>query len=207
MPHRSGRTCWKRFAAVLVPSVAAAAVLGIGMAQGALAASFFISGQTFQVRAGTLTAQGLSTYPIVDVTRKGTLVPVVVLGFRRAQISKLCLSVDIPVPMLGTYTLVLTGGRNRRVEASNLFIDTTSVSAAQANNYNVEIGVAAGSMTVGPVNPGDRRSHFFDPNVFAQQADSAVLTDVEVNSVAVSSGTLNIPGFELEIEQGTHNCF
>ncbi|MFD0502209.1 hypothetical protein ACFQ0G_52590 [Streptomyces chiangmaiensis] len=56
MLHRSGRTCWRRFAAVLVPSLAAVAALGIGMAQGALAASFFISGQRFQVAADTLRA-------------------------------------------------------------------------------------------------------------------------------------------------------
>ncbi|MEU8587301.1 DUF6230 family protein [Streptomyces sp. NPDC048664] len=207
MPHRTGRTCWKRFATVLVCGVTAAAALGIGMAQGALAASFFISGQSFQVRAGTLYAHGLSTYPMVDVTRKGTLVPVVVLGFRRAEIRRLCLSVELPVPTLGTYTLLLTGGRGRHVQAANLYIDATSVSAAQADTDGIDIGIAAGSMTKGPVNPGDRRSRFFDPDVFAQQADSAVLTDVKATSVAVSAGTLNIPDFDLQVEQGSHDCF
>ncbi|MFE6555622.1 hypothetical protein ACFVHS_45810 [Streptomyces sp. NPDC057746] len=81
MLHRSGRTSWRRFAVVLVPSLTAAAALGIGMAQGALAASFLISGQRFQLAADTLSGRGVSIYPMVDVTRKGTLVPVVVLGF------------------------------------------------------------------------------------------------------------------------------
>jgi uncharacterized protein DUF6230 len=207
MPHRSGRTCWKRFAAVFVSGVAATAALGIGMAQGALAASFLISGQHFQVAADTLRARGLSVYPMVDVARRGTLVPVVVLGFRHADIDRLCLSVELPVPVLGPYTLMLTGGERRRVEATNLFIDATSVSADQANTTDIDIGVAAGAITKGPVNPGDRNSQFFDPNVFAQQAQSAVLTDVRVNSVAVSSGTLNIPGLSLRVRQGNHHCF
>ncbi|MEU1595888.1 DUF6230 family protein [Streptomyces sp. NPDC005708] len=207
MLHRSGRTCWRRFAAFLVTGVAAAAALCIGMAQGALAASFFISGQRFQVAANKLNARGLALYPMVDVARKGTLVPVVVLGFRHANISRLCLSVNLPVPVLGTYTLLLTGGDRSQVEATNLFIDATSISADQANSNNIDIGVAAGSVTKGPINPGDRNSRFFDPNIFAQQADSIDLTNVRVTSVAVSAATLDIPGLEVQIEPGSHNCF
>jgi hypothetical protein len=207
MLHRSGRTCWKRFAIALLSGVAAAAAIGIGMAQGALAASFFISGQSSQVAAETLRVRGLSIYPMIDVARNGKLVPVQVLGFRHADIDRLCLSVEAPIPLLGPYTLLLTSGDQRLVEATNLFIDATSVSVGQADTNDIDIGVAAGSVHKGPINPGDRGSQFFDPNAFAQQAESAVLTDVRVKSVAVSSGTLNIPGLRLQVEQGSHHCF
>ncbi|MEU6370032.1 DUF6230 family protein [Streptomyces sp. NPDC046931] len=207
MLHRSGRTCWKRFTGVLIAGVTTSAALGIGMAQGALAASFLISGERFQVAAHTLRARGVSIYPMIDVAKKGTLVPVVVLGFRKAYITGLCLSVELPVPVLGPYTLVLTGGERRRVEASNLFIDATSVSAAQANTTDIDIGVAAGAIRKGPINPGDRKSRFFDPNVFAQQAQSVFLADVRVTSVAVTAGTLNIPGLNLRLKPGRHRCF
>ncbi|MFI9645109.1 DUF6230 family protein [Streptomyces sp. NPDC052040] len=207
MPHHSGRTSWKRFAAVLLPSVLAAAVLGVGMAEGALAASFFISGQRFEIAADTLRGRGVSIYPLVDITRKGTLVPVVVLGFRHADISRLCLSVELPVPGLGPYTLRLTGDSGRQVEAANLFIDTTSVTADRSTADDIDIGVAAGSIHKGPIDPGDRNSRFFDPDVFAQQARSVVLTDVRAVSVAASAGTLNIPGLDLRIVQGSHRCF
>ncbi|MGV9561438.1 DUF6230 family protein [Streptomyces sp. NPDC003480] len=207
MLHHSSRTCWKRFAAVLLPAVAAAAALGIGMAQGALAASFFISGQRFQLSADTLRGRGVSIYPMVDVTRKGTLVPVVVLGFNHADITGLCQSLELPVPGLGPYTLLLTSARQRRVEAANLFIDAISVSADQGDTHDIDIGVAAGAIRKGPINPGDRNSRFFDPDVFAQQADSVLLTNVRVASVAASAVTLNIPGLDLRIEQGSHRCF
>ncbi|GAA3909433.1 DUF6230 family protein [Streptomyces lannensis] len=207
MLHRSGRTSWRRFGAILVPSLAAAAALGIGMAQGALAASFLISGQRFQLSADILSGRGVSIYPMVDVTRKGALVPVVVLGFRHAQINRLCLSVVIPIPVLGPYTLVVTGGTGRPVEAANLFIDATSVAAAQANTKNIDIGVAAGAVTKGPINPKDRNSRWFDPNVFAQQAQSVVLKNVRVISVATSAGTLNVPNFRMRVEQGNNPCF
>ncbi len=37
-----GGTRWKRFAVVMVPSVAATAAIGVALAQGALAASFSV---------------------------------------------------------------------------------------------------------------------------------------------------------------------
>ncbi|MFG2474151.1 DUF6230 family protein [Streptomyces fagopyri] len=207
MLHRAGRTSWKRFARVLVPSVLAAAALGIGMAQGALAASFLISGQKFQVALDTLEVRGLSIYSTVDVTRQGTLVPVAVTGARRAEISGLCQSLVVPIPVLGPYTLRVTGGGRRHIEARNLFLDATSLTSGQANFNDLEIGVAAGAVSKGPISPGDRNSRFFDPNGFAQQADSALLRDVRFTTVAVSAATFNVPDLDLRVRQGRHECF
>jgi hypothetical protein len=205
MSHGFGRTRWKRFAVVLGAGVTAAAALGIGMAQGALAASFFISGQRFQVSADTINVRGLSIYGMVDVTRKGALVPVVVTGLRSAKIGGLCQSVVVPIPVLGPYTLRLTGGD--RTVAKNMFIDATSLSAGQANLDDIDIGVAAGAVSKGPINPEDRDSRFFDPDGVAQQAVSAVLTDVRATAVAVSAATLNIPDLDVRLKQGRRECF
>ncbi|MGW0204749.1 DUF6230 family protein [Streptomyces sp. NPDC003233] len=206
MSHRAGRTRWRRFAAVLVPSIAACAALGIAMGQGALAASFLISGQRFQVTADTLTARGLSIYGMVDVTRQGERVPVQVTGSRHSTISGLCESVVIDVPVLGPQTLKLTGGDERPVEASNLFLDTAFQSAGQAEFRGLDQGIAQGEITKGPINPGDRNSLFFDPNGFGQQATSVTLTDVHVTAVALSAGTFSIPGLRVRIEHGRHEC-
>ncbi|MER7187715.1 DUF6230 family protein [Streptomyces hyaluromycini] len=207
MSHRAGRTRWRRFAVVLVPGVAACATVGIAMAQGVLAASFFISGQQFQVSADTLTARGFSLYGMVDVTRKHELVPVVVSGFRHATLKGLCQSVVVDVPVLGTQTLRLTGGGGRPAEASNLFIDATSESVGEADFGGLDIGVAQGAVTKGPIRSGDRNSRFFDPDGVAQQSLSTTLNDVRVTAVAVSAGTFNIPGLRLRVEQGDHACF
>ncbi|MGY5117146.1 DUF6230 family protein [Streptomyces sp. 900105755] len=192
---------------VLVPGVAVCAAVGVAMAQGALAASFFISGQQFQVAADRLTARGFSLYGMVDVTRKHELVPVVVSGFRHATLSGLCQSVVVDVPVLGTQTLRLTGGDGRPAEASNLFIDATSESVAEANFGSLDIGVAQGAVTKGPIRPGDRDSRFFDPDGVAQQSLTTTLDDVRVTAVAVSAGTLNVPGLRLRVEHGDHACF
>ncbi len=54
-----GGTRWKRFAVVMVPSVAATAAIGVALSQGALAASFSVSGQSFTGDGGLARWQGL----------------------------------------------------------------------------------------------------------------------------------------------------
>ncbi|MER6074525.1 DUF6230 family protein [Streptomyces sp. NPDC001817] len=207
MVHHAGRTCWRRFAAVLIPGIAATAALAVAMAQGALAASFFISGQRFQVAADTLTMRGFSLYGMVDVPKKGSPVPVMVIGARHATVSGLCQSVVVDIPVLGPQTLRLTGGNERPAEATNLFIDATSEFIGQANFKGIDTGVAQGAITKGPINPGDRDSRFFDPNGVGQQATSARLTNVRVTAIAVSAGTFSIPGLFEQLKQGRHECF
>jgi hypothetical protein len=207
MSQCAGRTRWRRFAAVLVAGVTAGSVLAIAMAQGVLAASFFISGQKFQIRVQKLTVSGFSLYSMIDVTRKHQLVPVLVSGSRRAALSGLCQSVVIDVPVLGPQTVKVTGGEERPVEASNLFLDVTSQSADQANFTDLDIGVAQGAISKGPVRPDDRNSRFFDPDLPGQQATSVSLTDVRLTAVAVSAATFDVPGLSAVLEQGRDECF
>ncbi|WP_189308865.1 DUF6230 family protein [Streptomyces brasiliensis] len=177
------------------------------MAQGVLAASFFVSGQEFRVSNDTLIARGVSIYGMVDVTRKRKLVPVMVTGTRHATIRGLCQSVLVDIPVLGPYTMRFTGGRERPVEASNLFIDATNETTDNAEFRSLDIGVAQGDITEGPINPGDRNSKFFDPDGVGQQAESAPLTNVHWTAVAVSAGTFNVPGLRAQLKPGRHECF
>lgn len=203
-----GRTRWKRFAVILVPSLAVTAALGLSMAQGALAASFFISGDEFKIASESISARGLSIYGTVDTTRQGTHVPVVVAGFRAARVRGLCQSVVVPIPVLGPYTLRLTAAdRGEPAEASGLFIDASALAAAHATISNLDIGIAAGSLTTGPVSPQDRDSPFFDPNSVAQQGSSTTLTGVRVNAVALSAGTFDLPGLGVVLNKGLTECF
>ncbi|WBO64969.1 DUF6230 family protein [Streptomyces camelliae] len=186
--------------------MAACASVGIAMAQGVLAASFFISGQKFQVTADSLTVRGFSLYGMVDVTRKHELVPVMVNGFRHATVSGLCQSVVVDIPVLGTRTLRLTGGDGRPAEASDMFIDATTETVKDATFNGLDIGVAQGALTKGPVDPGDRNSRFFDPDGVGHQAASTTLKGVRVSAVALSAGTFSIPGLRVQLDQGNHAC-
>jgi len=209
MSQTFGKTRWKRFAVVMVPTLAVTAAVGVSVAQGALAASFSVSGSQFKVSADSLTGKGFTQYGTVDVqsNSKGTTgyIPVAVSGFNSATIDNLCQSVVVPTP-IGTYTLTITAGQeaNNPVTASKLFIDMTDLKATTATFNNINIGVAVGAITKGPVNSGD---NIGDGSGFAQEADSAVLTGVQQTAWATSAGTFSLNGMHLNLASGDHACF
>lgn len=202
-----GGTRWRRFAVVMVPSVAATAAIGIGISQGALATSFAVSGQQFKVSADKIEAEGFTQYGALDHTKKGTK-PVTVVGMDEADIYNLCQSVVIPVPGFGDVSMVLgAGGGKEPVYAKNIFIDADKLSA-DATFTNIDIGVAADSVTKGPgVNPKDQPGKNYLPGSFAQQAESAVLKDVEQRAWATSAATFRLSGLHMDVKKGKHECF
>jgi hypothetical protein len=208
-----GGTRWKRFAVVMVPSVAAAACVGVGLAQGALAASFSVSGQEFKVSAGHLEGQGFaqyggidSGYTSTDGTSK-TVHPVAISSFKTAQITNMCQSVKTEIPLIGkTFYLRLDAGpdANHKVEAENLYIDVSQLDA-DATFKNIDIGVAVKDQSKGPaIRSGDNVL----PGGFAQQADSADLTKVEQTAWATTAGTFKLSGLKMRLgTSSSMECF
>jgi len=195
-----GGTRWKRFAVVMVPSVAATAVIGVALGQGALAASFSVSGQQFKVTADKLTGHGFVQYGALDAQHGGKMVPVAVSAFNSATIENLCQSVVVPVPVFGDVTLKLgAGSGSTPVEAKNLYIDLDQLNA-DATFTNINIGVAAGDSTKGP---GIKAGDHTDPGSFAQEADKAVLTDVKQTAWATSAGTFKLSGLSMSVKKGS----
>ncbi|MGW0732795.1 DUF6230 family protein [Streptomyces sp. NPDC002851] len=204
-----GGTRWKRFAVVMVPSVAATAAIGVALSQGALAASFSVSGQSFKVAADKLDGKGMVQYGGVDVgvdmNGKKASHPVSVSAFKSAQITGMCQSVVTHVPVLGDVTLQLNaGGNGKPVEAENLYIDVAQLDA-DAVFKNINIGVAAGKSTKGPGMKGGNEQA--NPNGFAQEADQAVLTDIKQTAWATSAGTFKLSGLSMKLHKGKKECF
>ncbi|MFE1176962.1 MULTISPECIES: DUF6230 family protein [Streptomyces] len=199
-----GGTRWKRFAVVMVPSVAATAAIGVALSQGALAASFSVSGQQFKVATDRLDGTGFVQYGAIDAQKGGKQVPVAVSGFSNAKIRNLCQSVVVPVPVFGDVSMKLSaGGGDTPVEAKNLYIDLDQLSADATFN-NIDIGVAAGSTTKGPgMHKGDKA----DPGSFAQQADSATLTHVKQTAWATTAGTFKLSGLKMSVAKGKSECY
>ncbi|MEV5984891.1 DUF6230 family protein [Streptomyces sp. NPDC052051] len=210
-----GGTRWKRFAVVMVPSVAATAAIGVALAQGALAASFSVSGQSFKVTADQLEGQGFSQYGALDqgVTLDGKQAahPVAVSAFKTATIKNMCQSVVTPnIPILGSVSLVLkAGGGSTPVEADNLYIDVEDLNA-DAEFHNINIGVSAGSLAGGP-GPGMKKGEvdkgLANPNAFAQQAESATLKNVKQTAWATTAGTFKLSGLKMSLSTGTKECY
>lgn len=204
-----GGTRWKRFAVVMVPSVAATACIGVALAQGALAASFSVSGQSFKVTADKLVGTGFSQYGAIDsgytLDGKKTAHPVAVSAFKSASITNMCQSVVTPnIPLIGSVSLTLkAGGGDTPVQAENLFIDVEDL-AADATFKNIDIGVAAKDLKKGPkIKDGDTANPFG----FAQEAESAVLTDVKQTAWATTAGTFKLSGLKMSLSTGVKECY
>ncbi|GAA4296378.1 DUF6230 family protein [Streptomyces venetus] len=199
-----GGTRWKRFAVVMVPSVAAAACVGVGLAQGALAASFSVSGQQFKVSAGHLHGEGFAQYGGIDSVytstsgEKKTQVPVAISSFDDATITKMCQSVATPIPLIGkTVYLRLDAGTDAKkpVTAHNLYIDVAQLDA-DAEFKDIDIGVAVKDKTRGP-DVKDTKTTL--PGGFAQQAREADLYGVKQTAWATTAGTFKLSGLSMKL--------
>jgi hypothetical protein len=197
----------------MVPSVAATAVIGVALAQGALAASFSVSGQSFKVTAKELNGEGFAQYGAVDrgttLAGKSTAHAVAVSSFTKARIQKMCQSVVTPdVPFIGDVTLKLTAGDSsdpdKQVRAENLYIDVEDL-GADAVFTDINIGVAAGSMgsAKGGYGPGMKGGEeLANPNGFGQEARLAKLTDVKQTAWATTAGTFKLSGLHMSLQKG-----
>ncbi|WP_435973981.1 DUF6230 family protein [Streptomyces sp. Qhu_M48] len=214
-----GGTRWKRFAVVMVPSVAATAAIGVGLAQGALAASFAISGQEFKVTADSLVGDDFVQYGSVDeghdLKGKPFAAPVAVSGFSEARITNMCQSVVTPVPGLGDITLRLSAGTDAvksgkdadKVYAKGIYLDVSSLKA-DAEFENIDIGVAAGDLNKFdgkevPGKPGIQPKTQANPFGFSQRAETAKLTNVRQKAWATTAGTFKLPDLDLSLSRGT----
>ncbi|BDM72174.1 cholesterol esterase [Streptomyces nigrescens] len=184
--------------------MAATAAIGVALSQGALAASFSVSGQQFKVTTDRLDGTGFVQYGAIDAQKGGKAVPVAVSAFSNAKIKNLCQSVVVPVPVFGDVSLKLSaGGGSTPVEAKNLYIDLDQLDADATFN-NINIGVAAGSTSKGPgIQKGDKT----DPGSFAQEADSAVLTHVKQTAWATTAGTFKLSGLKMSVAKGKNECY
>ncbi|MFF0159467.1 DUF6230 family protein [Streptomyces sp. NPDC005263] len=204
-----GGTRWKRFAVVMVPSVAATACIGLALANNALAASFSVSGQSFKVTADKLVGTGFSQYGAVDsgytLDGKKTAHPVAVSAFKQASITNMCQSVVTPdIPLLGSVSLILkAGGGSTPVQADNLYIDVEDLSA-DATFENIDIGVAGKDLDKGP---GIKSGDSANPFGFAQQATKATLTDVKQTAWATTAGTFKLSGLKMSLSKGVKECY
>jgi hypothetical protein len=191
-----GRTSLKRLGIVMVPTLAAAGVLGVMMANGAIAMSLAISGQTAQMKVGELQGKGFAQYGGVDHESNGTLVPVAVSSFTSATISKgLCQSVTTDLSkftggLLGNYTLTL---KATGASATDLVIDLQTLNANEADFTGMNIGTDAG-------NSGGTQG------LFAQTASTADLTGIEQVSNATTAGSFDLQGMSLSIASGSAGC-
>jgi hypothetical protein len=186
-----------------VPSLAVTgALLGL-TAGGALASSFSISGQQFQVSADSLHGTGFQQFGTVDQLANKTPVAVAESEIGDARITNLCQSVVAGFPFgLGDFTLKISAGSGGTpVHATGLVIDANQLSGSVATFHQINIGQDASTLNaVSGVPVGAA-------GTFGQQASSIDITDLHQTAYSTSAGTFTLPGFSLNLSGGDHPCF
>ncbi|MFV2197805.1 DUF6230 family protein [Nocardiopsis sp. LOL_012] len=191
----------KRFVLFLVPSGVAVGALLFGMAEGALAASFAVSGQSFKISADHLEGEGFVQYGWLNQNVREEAVPVAVAGIREADLQGMCMSVLTEFPIIGAISLNLEAGADgETVHASDLVIDMEQM-AGNAEFTDMEIGRDAGTLDQGP----EGAQGFND--LFGMQSSTIVVDDLEQTAWAANAGTFRLDGLRLGVEPGVDECF
>lgn len=201
-----GRTNWRRFAvAVGVPTVVAGGLV-VALAQGALAASFSISGQAFHLTASSLDGTGFTQYSGSDTKGDGSKVPVAVSGIKSATIHDLCQSVVGNIP--GTsipISLRIEAGKTsdgKAVSADNLLIGMSDLQG-DATFTNINIGQDAS--TLNQAGDGVPKG---DLGGFGQGADKVHIDNLKQTATSTSASTFVLQGMHLQLLVGQNkDCF
>lgn len=191
----TGGTRWRRFAAMMVPATAVAGAIVFGMSNGAIAASFAVSGQTFKVGASTLEGTGFKQYGGFVKEKDGTAHPVAVSEITNAKLYDLCQSVKVPdMPIVLT---INAGGGGKPATAEGLLIDMDSL-GGDAEFTNIKIGRDATDLNAGAT-----------PKSFGQSADKVVIKDLEQVARSTSAGVFTLNGLKLKVNVGAaaKECF
>jgi hypothetical protein len=186
-----GRTNWRRFAIAAAVPVAAAGALVVGMANGAFAASFTVSGQSFKISADKLEGTGFAQYGDKDTTLDGTPIPVAVSGIASAKLYNLCQSVKMPgLPV----SLTIRAGREagKPAEATDLLIGMSELSG-DAEFTKINIGQDASTLGLGGKDAKGEKGKF------GQEAQGVTITDLRQISTSTSAGTFKLKGLSLKV--------
>ncbi|GGQ61089.1 DUF6230 family protein [Couchioplanes azureus] len=186
-----GRTNWRRFAVAAAVPAAAAGALVFGMANGAFAASFTVSGQAFKISADRLEGNGFAQYGGHDDTVNGKQIPVAVSGIASAELYNLCQSVKTPgLPVV----LTIRAGREagKPAKATDLVIGVSELSG-EAKFTDINIGQDASTLGLGG------KAAKGKPGDFGQEAKHVTITDLRQTAVSTTAGTFTLSGLNMKV--------
>jgi uncharacterized protein DUF6230 len=185
----TGKVRWRRFAILMIPAAAVAAVLVGLTATGSIAASISVSGSAFEVTSTQLRGTGFEQFGGIATQANGAQHPVAVSVIRNATLKSLCQSVKV-----GPFTLVLRAGTGPTpVSADNLVVDADQLSG-DATFTNISIGQDAGSLTEVPGTSGTAGG-------FGEQADTVIISNLRQHTWLTTAGTFTLPGLSLSFSR------
>ncbi|MEU7901453.1 DUF6230 family protein [Actinoplanes sp. NPDC049118] len=186
-----GRTNWRRFAVAVAVPTAVAGALVFGMANGAFAATFAVSGQSFKISADRLEGTGFAQYGGTVETADGRSIPVAISGIASARLYNLCQSVKVPnLPV----SLTIRAGRDSDspAKATNLLIGVSELSG-DAEFTDINIGQDASTLGLGGKDAHGKRGDF------GQEAKQVTITGLTQSALSTTAGTFTLTGLNMKI--------
>jgi hypothetical protein len=188
-----GRTSWRRFAATMLVTGAAAAAMVVLTAQGVLAAEFAISGTPFTVTATQLEGDGFEQFATLDsmpdnspnAGETGGQIVLVVSAIHTAELTNLCQSVALG----GEFLKITAGDDGTPVSATTLVVDSDAISG-NASFKNISVGQDASTLDKVPGVTGPL-------GVFSQQADHVSISNVRQNNFATTAALFTLPNLHI----------
>jgi hypothetical protein len=201
-----GRTNWRRFAlAVGVPTVVAGGLV-FGVATGALAASFSVSGTQFKLSADKLEGDGFTQYSGTQATEKvqastgQKYVVAAKSGIHHATITNLCQTVAA-----GPVILRIEAGKDAAnpVVADDLLIGMSELSSSGDTTFTgIDIGQDASTLDK------DGLKEHGEVGGFGQQADHVTINGLRQVAYSTSASTFKLTGMNLKLYVGNgKECF
>ncbi|MEU5097005.1 DUF6230 family protein [Streptomyces sp. NPDC020996] len=195
-----GRTHWKRSAVMFVPCTLAVGTLGIALAQGALAASFAVSGTAFKVAASEVTAEGVSSFPSSLGDSADDAKPVLLAAVKNGTVSDVCVSLEQKLPVVGKISMLVHSGADKPLAGSNLVVNADALTSGGGKVTGVQAGRDASTLTGAPGVTGPK-------GVFGVQANTAVAHDVKSTAYSANGGTLTLEKLQIEFSRTGKQCF
>jgi hypothetical protein len=204
-----GRTNWRRFAVSIGLPLAVAGGLVLALQQGAIAASFMVSGQDFKLSATELDGHGFTQYsggmPVAsnsdtssDPKASGTKI-MALSGIHDATITKLCQTVKATTPFPIVMRIDAGDGTtdDTKVHADDLLIGMSDLQG-NATFTNIQIGVNATSLT----DDGKPADSHGQVGGFGQQATDVDIKNLKQTASYTSAGKFTLNGMRLHLYVG-----
>lgn len=196
----SGRTRRGRLVVLSAVGLALMAGLLVAMAQGAIAASFTISGALGKLSADDFVGRGVAQYGSVERSGEQAF-PVLVAGFREAHASNFCYSVPvIDLPGTGPVVLRLATPGEQGFQAENLMVSAQELTGDVVQR-DVELGRDAAELDKGPGEATGR------PGGFGLQSTTLEITNFRQRPRAVIAGTMRLNQVRIAIGADERECF
>lgn len=201
-----------RSSLLAIPATMVVGLLGVGMAQGLLAANFMVVNKPFAIKSDQVQGAGFAALlhdRLVDNGAAGTSKGMARAGFKSARLDGLCGVVHESIAGV-SYTLKITAGEpvngapegTAEINASDLILEATSVNASNSTFADMYLGKSADDITMGTT-----RLEGGTAGNFGLEAGTVNIANLDASAYTIELvGSIGLPGLKLAIEPGTVGC-